>query len=183
MTVSISKQDWVDELNKPEVQASLQKLIEKLPDLTAKIEQADQLLTFGQSVLEDEHTMEKVKKKIDGINIDMNTLEAALRLLEKLPLLLELMEKLETVVRFVENVLADEKSIAYLQNSVEEYTEPIREKVEKGQSLWEEVQAKAEANAQHISLFTVLKWMKDPSVQRVLSYVQALIETLPKKTQ
>lgn len=182
MAVSISKQDWVDELNKPEVQASLQKLIEKLPDLTAKIEQADHLLTFGQSVLEDERTMEKVKTKVDSINIDMNTLEAALRLLEKLPLLLELMEKLETVVRFAENVLADEKSIAYLQNSVEEYTEPIREKVEKGQSLWEEVQAKAEANTQHISLFIVLKWMKDPSVQRILSYVQALIETLPKKT-
>lgn len=179
---SKAKQDWVDELNKPEVQASLQKLIEKLPEITTKIEQAEHLLAFGQSVLDDERTLAKVKTKLEYSNIDINTLEAGFRLLEKLPLIVALTEKLETIVRFVDNVLADEKSIAYLQNSVEDHVEPLREKVEQGKALWEEVQMKAKANTQHISIFTVLKWMKDPSVQKALSYVQALIETVPKKS-
>ncbi|WP_121614305.1 hypothetical protein [Mesobacillus foraminis] len=182
MAVTTSKSDWIDELNKPEVLESLQKLIEKLPDLTQKLDQADHLLSFGQSILHDSRTMDKLKLKLDSTNLDSNTLAAALRLLEKLPLLLELTEKLETIVRFAENVLADEKSVSYLQGSIKEYTEPICEKAIKAQSLYKEVQAKAEANTQHISIFTVLKWMKDPSVQRMLSYVQAMIDTMPKKS-
>ncbi|WP_100401422.1 DUF1641 domain-containing protein [Bacillus sp. FJAT-42315] len=181
MATSLSKQDWVDELDKLEVQASLQKLIEKLPTLTEKLEQVDNILSFGQAAMEDQHTMEKVKMKLDYTNVDIDTLEAGLRLLEKLPLLLQLTEKLETVVHFMEQVLGDQKSIEYLQKSAEGYLEPIQEKVEQGKTLWEEVQMKAEANTQHISVFTILKWMKDPSVQRGLSYVQALIDTLPKK--
>lgn len=81
---SKAKQDWVDELNKPEVQASLQKLIEKLPEITTKIEQAEHLLAFGQSVLDDERTLAKVKTKLEYSNIDINTLEAGFRLLEKI---------------------------------------------------------------------------------------------------
>nr|WP_275582011.1 DUF1641 domain-containing protein [Bacillus ectoiniformans] len=58
--------------------------------------------------------------------------------------------------------------------------QPIREKTEKGKILWKEVQLRAETNTQNISIFTILKWMKDPNVQRSLSYVQGLIEVLPK---
>ncbi|WP_203363422.1 hypothetical protein [Bacillus sp. REN10] len=181
MATSLSKQDWVDELDKPEVQASLQTLIEKLPTLTEKLEQVDNLLSFGQAVMNDEHTMEKVKTKLDYTNIDVDTLEAGLRLLEKLPLLLQLVEKLEVAVRFAEQVAGDQKSIEYLQKSAEGYLEPIQAKVEQGKTLWQEIQTKAEANQQHISVFTILKWMKDPSVQRILSYVQAFIDTMPKK--
>ncbi|WP_338752154.1 hypothetical protein [Bacillus sp. FJAT-52991] len=181
MAISLSKQDWIDELDKPEVQASLQQLIEKLPLLTEKLEQVDHILSFGQAVMDDQHTMKKVKTKLDSTNIDVDTLEAALHLLEKLPLLLQLTEKLETVIRFAEQVLGDQQSIDYLQKSVEGYLEPVKTKINTGKTLWEEVQTKAEVNTQHISVFTVLKWIKDPSVQRILSYVQAFIDTMPKK--
>lgn len=180
MATQLDSRDWTDELDSKEVQDSLQVLLSKLPDLVSKLEQADRVLAFGEAVMKDERTIETIKTKIDQTNLSLDTLEAAVRLLEKLPMLLELIERIEPLIAFADNVLSDKQSIEYLQSSVEEYVEPIREKADKGKALWKETQLNAEMNTQHISIFTVLKWMKDPSVQKGLSYMQGFIEALPK---
>ncbi|TCT24557.1 uncharacterized protein DUF1641 [Melghiribacillus thermohalophilus] len=121
-----------------------------------------------------------IQLKNININVDIDTLEAGMKLLEKLPRLVEMVEKLEIAVEFIENVLRDQESMDYLQDSAKAYMEPVRRRVDDGLNFWKEVQAKAETNKQHISIFTIMKWMKDPNVQKGLSYVQAIMDTMPK---
>ncbi|MBO8155726.1 MAG: DUF1641 domain-containing protein [Bacillaceae bacterium] len=172
--------DWKESLKQPEVQESLRTLVERLPDLVESLEKVDEAVSFGRNVMNDKQTMEELKNRLEYTNVDLDTLEAGLKLLEKLPKLLELVEKLETAVEFIENVLKDQESLEYLQDSAKTYMEPVQKRVDDGVNFWKEVQAKAESNQQHISIFTVLKWMKDPNVQKGLSYVQAFIDTMPK---
>lgn len=174
----VSNKDWLDQSD-PDTQEALQNILKQLPELADHIEKMNRAASFGETLLKDEETLRKVKLFLDHSNLDIGTITAAIRLLEKLPFLVEVADRLETFIRFIESVLKDEQSLSYLQRNMEEYLSDATDKVAEGKKLWEQVKQMAENNEKQITLFTVMKWMKEPKVQKLLAYVQALIYVLP----
>lgn len=181
METALGNESLLEKLNDPRTADSLMKLLDRLPGIVEKIEKLDQLLDVGETVLEDESTMEKIKMKLDHTNIDLDTLESGVHLIEKLPFLLHMTEKLERAALFAEDVIKDEQSMDYLLKQTEAYLKPVKERVSRGVDIWETVKKDAEKNSRQITLFTLMKWIKEPQVQRVLSYVQAFINAIPNQ--
>lgn len=181
METALGHKSLIDKLNDRQTVDSLERLLDRLPSIVDKVERLDQLLTIGESVLTDEAAIEKLKSKLDHTNIDLDTLESGIRLLEKLPFLLQATEKFEQVIVFLEEVMNDEKSINYLLQQAEGHVEPIRERISQWKKLWDELKLDAENNKREITVFTIIKWIKDPQVQRFLSYVQAFLNTIPNQ--
>lgn len=71
--------------------------------------------------------------------------------------------------------------MAYLTESFQEYADPLIKGGSSGIQLLNKVKTRAEEKNENYSLFTILKWLKDPSVQKGLSYVQATIDVLSEE--
>ncbi|WP_313430719.1 hypothetical protein [Siminovitchia terrae] len=179
METALENKGLIEKLNDPNTMDSLERLLDQLPGIAQRMDKLDQLLTSAESVMADPRTVEKIKLKLDHTNIDWNTLESGIYLLEKLPSLLQVIERLEQAAVFAEDVMKDEKSIQYLLQNVEDYTIPLKERFSQGKRIWEEVRSEAEKNTRQISLLTIMKWIKEPQVQRLLAYVQAFINVIP----
>ncbi|WLR51706.1 hypothetical protein LC040_02025 [Bacillus tianshenii] len=177
----LSNVDWIELLEKDEIRQSLQILLEKLPQFVDAILSVEQLLEVATVVLKDKQTTEQYIQKLEGLNINVDTIEALLQLIEKLPVLMKWLSKAEEVGTFAEAVVKDEQSLASLKNSVEELINPAKGKAQEGVSLLTEVKQRAESSQGQISIFTIMRWLKDPTVQKTLSYVQAFLEVSAKR--
>lgn len=181
METAMGSKNLIEKLNNPETAESLERLVDRLPDIIEKTEKLDRFLTTVETVLADEAAKEKLKLKIDHSNIDVDTLEKALHLVEKLPFLLHATEKFEQVFVFMEDVMKDEKSMSYLMNQAEGHMQPLIERFSDGKQVWETIKNDAKKNRRQITIFTMMKWIKEPQVQRALSYVQACIYAIPNQ--
>lgn len=172
--------DWLNELENPEVQESLAYLIQKLPDLQKGLEKVENFAQFSQNAMMDKETISRFENNLNYSSVNADSLDALFKLIGKLPMLLELVEKLEQMTVFIENTLGDRRSIESLYESL--IAQPV---VEQGQDVIKTLTAikeKAETTPQEpISIFTVLKWIKDPSTQKVLHYIQSTIDVINKK--
>lgn len=171
------------ELERPEVQQSLASLLNKLPEFEKSIDSIGNAVQFGKAVFEDQTSIEKYDQLLSTYNLNMETITAIVTLLEKLPKLVKLMEQLEDILEFVTAVIQDKQSVEYLISNVKEYAEPWVQKGKGGLSLFEEVQSRMECNPQNVKFFSLVKWLKDPMVQKGLCYVQATMEVLNERTQ
>lgn len=179
-TETTATQDWVKQLECPEIQDSLTYLIQKLPDIQKSVQSADELITFGQSFLKDQETIQSFENRLKAYPLNAKTLEAAITLVGKLPMLLQLVETLEQITLFVQNVLGDEQSIDQLMQSFNEL--PLVEKGKETVGLLEEIKERAESEPQQqVSIFALMKWMKDPTVQKGLHYARAALDVLDQK--
>lgn len=176
----VSNKEWFD-LSDPGTVEALQKILNQLPEMADRIEKINKAASFAETLVKDEETLHKVNLFLDHSNLDIKTIAAVIRLLEKLPFLAELADKIENQARFIESVLKDEQSQGYLQRNMEEYLSHATDKWSEGKQLWEQVKKDAEGNEKQITIFTIMKWMKEPQVQRFLSYVQALIHAFPSR--
>lgn len=179
MKTALEDQSLLEKLNDPETSDSLERLLELLPSIVEKVEKLDRLIEIAEAVLEDDSTVERLKLKFDHSNIDVNTLESGYRLLGKLPFLLKVTEKFEQTALFAEEVIKDEKSIDYIIRQADNQLAPLKERFFLGKEIWERVTFEAEKNRRPITVFTMMKWIKEPQVQRFLSHVQALIYAIP----
>lgn len=176
-------QQLITELGKPEVQDSLTSLLSKLPEIEKSLHSVSNIVDFGQSVVEDKTVVNKYDQLASTYNINIETVTAIVALFEKLPKLVQLIEQLENIIDFVTAVLNDEKSTEYLINNAKEQADPYLKKGKQGIELLEQIQVRAESNPQNISLFSLMKWIKDPAVQKGLNYAQATIDILNEKQQ
>ncbi|MCG3086425.1 hypothetical protein [Sporosarcina cyprini] len=171
------------ELERPEVQQSLTSLLNKLPEFEKSIDSIGNAVQFGKAVFEDQTAIQKYDQLLSTYNLNIETITAMVALLEKLPKLLKLIEQLEEIMEFVTAVIQDEQSVDYLMSNVKEYADPFVRKGKDGLTLFEEVQNRMECNPQNVKLFSLVKWLKDPMVQKGLCYVQATMEVLNERTQ
>ncbi|MBB5172610.1 hypothetical protein [Texcoconibacillus texcoconensis] len=171
---------WAETLENPDVQESMTYLLNKLPEIQASVESLDQMVQFGQHTFGDRASMDYLEEQISLSSIDQESLEALVKLIGKMPVLLKLVERTEEIVTFAESVWNDEESLSYISASINEHS-----LAQKGKELLEkadEIQARAEEmKGGHISVFTVMKWMKDPSVQKSLRYAKATLEAINTK--
>lgn len=179
-TETTATKDWLELLERPDIQDSLTYLIHKLPDIQKSVQSADELLTFGQSFIKDQETIQSFENRLKTYPLNADTLEAAVALLGKLPMLLQLIETVEQLTVFVQDVLGDEQSIEQLFQSLNEL--PLVQKGKETAGLIDEIKEEAQSKPQQqVSLFTLMKWLKDPTVQKGLHYAKAALDVLGKK--
>ncbi|SES33669.1 hypothetical protein [Salipaludibacillus aurantiacus] len=171
---------WAETMKHPEVQESMTYLLRKLPEIQAAVESLDQIVQFGQQTFQDRKSMDYLEDQISLSSIDQESIEAFVKLIGKIPVLLKLVERIEEMATFAESVWNDRESLAYMSSSISQNT-----LTQKSKELWEKadhIQALAEQNKdEHISIFTVMKWMKDPSVQKSLRYAKATLQVMNNK--
>lgn len=170
----------LEQLKQPDVQAALVSILQNLPAYEKNLQAIGNLADFGQAVLQDKQALQKYDELIRSYNLNLETLEAMVGLLEKLPKLLQMVNQLEELLDFATAVLGDQQTIDYATASIQSYTEPVLEKGKQGLSLVKEIQREAETTQEPVKLFTIMKWLKDPSVQTSLKYVQAALKVLNK---
>jgi uncharacterized protein YjgD (DUF1641 family) len=168
------------QLQQSETQEAIVNLLVNLPTYLKNMETLSEWIDFGKAVLHDKQSLANYDELIRSYNLNMETVEALVSLLEKLPRLNELIEKLDDILRFGEAVLNDEVSLDYAASSLKSYAEPVMEKGKRGMQIVKDVQQKAQTDSEPIKLLTILKWLKEPSVQQGLKYVQATLTTLNK---
>ncbi len=172
----------ISELERPEIQQSLTSLLTKLPEIEKSIDSIGNAVQFGKAVLQDESTTRKYDELFSSYNLSLETVASLVTLLEKLPKLVQMIEQLENIIDFVSAVLKDEQSTDYLVSNLKEYAEPFLQKGKEGLSFYQEVQQKADCNPQNVKMFSLVKWLKDPAVQKGLCYVQATLDVLNERT-
>lgn len=171
-----------NKLEQPEIQEAIVSFLQNLPTYEKQIQQIGQLANFSQAILSDKEALQTYDQIIRTYNINLETIEAIIQLLEKLPRLIQTLEQLENMIDFVSSVLRDETTLNNITESLKEYTNPVVEKGQTGISLLKEIQKEAEATKEPIKLTTIYKWLKDPTVQKSLKYVQATLTVLSKKS-
>lgn len=169
------------QLEQPEIQEAIASFLQKLPTYEKQLQQIEQLASFGQAVLNDKDTFNQYDNILRSYNLNTETIEALLSLLEKLPRLNKMLEQLENIIDFISNILQDEKTLENITESIKEYTDPIIEKGSTGISLLKDIRQVAESTDEPIKITTIYKWLKDPTVQKSLKYVQATLQVLSKK--
>ena len=173
----------IAELERPEVQASLLSLLNRLPEMEKNISSIGDALQVGKAVFEDKSSIDKYDQLFSTYNINMETITSLVSLLEKLPKLLATIEQLENLIDFATAIVQDDESTKNMITSLKEYAAPVLSTGKEGLSFIEQVQNRAQSNPQNVKLFSLVKWLKDPMVQKGLCYVQAALEVMNEKTE
>jgi len=166
-------------LSQKEIQNSLIQSLEKLPEIVEKYSTLERNIAFIKSTLCDTESMEYL---LGGLEDEFqkyiptkDSLEALMELVHKLPKYTKYLSIVEPIMDFLLSISRDQESVDYLYKGAHELTGPIRQKVENG---WDLIQrAKIEADNDHspVTIFTVLKLIKEPAVQRSAHFVKALL--------
>lgn len=176
---------YVDELADPEVQEALATLIRKLPKIKDAVLAAEQGLELATSILQDKDSLNglfgRLEEQCSAYHVDKESIQALFALLEKMPKLLKYVNAIEQVADFVEDIGKDKQSQQYLLKGVKEYITPVTAKVESGVAVFHEAKERAEHNHEAVSLFSLLRMLKDPTVQKTLRFTQSLLEVLAEK--
>lgn len=177
-----NKSEIMNELDQPEVKESLLYLIQKLPEIQEAVQSVDSIVKFGQAVMEDSETAKMYEERFSTYPIGYETIEAGIALLGKLPLLLQHVGMIEQITVFVQDVLGDEQSIEQITQSINEL--PGVEEGKGALQLVNEIKERAEVERQEqVSLFTLMKWLKDPTVQKGLHYAKTALTVIGEKSR
>lgn len=169
-------------LTRPDVEQALISLVDRLPKIEQSLRRLEDAVDFGMATIQDEEVKGKLDRVMDSSNIQVETLEAAMQLIEKLPMLLQVTNQLEAMFDFAKDVYQDEETKELIGRRVEEYVSPAKEKVEWSRATFEEVQRRVAEDDRQITLFSLMKWLKEPSVQHGLKYMQATIDVLSERS-
>lgn len=161
---------------------SLAYLVEKLPDLVDTMKVVEDKADFLISSLTDQQSLSVIakdtEKKINDLQIDETHFDAILKMTHMLPRLVPMMEQMDNIVAFLEDVATDEKTVSMLIDGINDIV-PIKESTE----ILEETNEHFKANSDQsdISIFGLMKMLKDPVVQDGLKYTQSLLHVINKR--
>lgn len=170
-------------LTRPDVEQALVSLVERLPEIEKSLRRLEDAVDFGKATMNDQHVKDKLDSLLDSSNLQIETFEAAVKLAEKLPMLLQMTNQLEQVLAFAQDVYGDEQTRELIGQRVEEYVAPVKEKADVTRAMLSEIRGRAERDDRTITLFSLIRWLKEPSVQHGLKYMQATVEVLSEQTK
>lgn len=179
-TQSNVNNEWSKELAEPEVQESLHYLIRKLPEIQQSIQSLEEMVTFGKSILQDKESINFFEKRLSLYPVNAETIEAGIHLLGKLPMLLQHVEMLEQVTVFIQDVLGDKQSLEQINQSISDL--PFVTEGKGALEMAQEIKERAATEPrENVSVFTLMKWLKDPTLQQGLHYVKTALTVLGEK--
>ncbi|MFX4302498.1 hypothetical protein ACOJUR_09615 [Alicyclobacillus tolerans] len=174
-----------DILSNPEIQSSLVKALEKLPNIMEKYDALDRMLSFANEVFKDGDSMDYllsgIKTDLPPIHLNRDTLESAFILLDKLPKLAKYVQQMELAIDIVESFVTDKQSIEYLTNGINDIVEPWRSKIQDGVSIVKEAQQRAAKDQSTLSVFSLMKLVKDPTMQKGLHIIKEILTVIGER--
>jgi uncharacterized protein YjgD (DUF1641 family) len=102
-------------------------------------------------------------------------------LVQQLPKLTEITTLLVKAYDVASEALKDGETLEGVTRLVHDSVAPLQEKFKDGKSTVAEAKLRAEQDSSHISVFTLLKLLKDPLVQKNLRFVFALLNVMGEK--
>lgn len=102
-------------------------------------------------------------------------------LVEQLPKLAEMTETLTKTYDFAQKIAADRVLIQDMVGGIREVVEPLGEKVKMHASAVIEANDRADQSEEMIGLFSMIKLLKDPELQRMLRFSQAYLDILGER--
>lgn len=107
---------------------------------------------------------------------------------ESLVTVLREMPKVASMVRtfgdfydLFNSILSDPSAIDTILVPIGNKIEPIQEKITNAKELLQEAKDRSENDSTHVSLFALLRLLKDPTVQKNLRMVQALLTLISER--
>ncbi|MEW9667902.1 DUF1641 domain-containing protein [Ammoniphilus sp. 3BR4] len=174
---------WVNELSNPEVQEALTTLVQKLPQIKEAVVKMEQGIEMVSVLATDSQTINNVAEPLSHISkvaLNKDNIDALLSLVEKLPKLAQTVEMLERATPFIE-MIAKKENLVSVAEVAEIVATPVTEKVQEGLSMVKEAKLRAEQNRESVSIFGLLRLLKDPTVQDGLKFAQAFLEVVSEK--
>ncbi len=177
-------QTIADTLKQPEVQESMVTALNKLPKLVELMMQLENTLDFASSIVSDEASLgylfKGLKDDLPNIEANYETLNAAMVLVSKLPKFVRYFEVLEPWIDFVAGVLADTESLQSLTDGV---GSAVQSTVGKGKTYFEEAKQRASQDTTPVGVFTLLKLLKNPTVQNTVKVAKSFLEVMEERKQ
>lgn len=102
--------------------------------------------------------------------------ESLILLVEQLPQITQLVNVLTKSVDFVQSVASDEVLISDTVGAIKEMAGPVVGSVKNLAATVIEAKDRADASSETISLFGMMKMIKDPQVQNVLRFMNAYLQ-------
>jgi uncharacterized protein YjgD (DUF1641 family) len=102
-------------------------------------------------------------------------------LVQQLPKLTEITTLLVKAYDVSSEALKDGETLEGVTRLVHDSVQPLQEKFKDGKAAVEEAKLRADKDSTHISVFTLLKLLKDPLIQKNLRFVFALLNVLGEK--
>lgn len=143
--------DVSDVLLDPAVQTSLNTVLEKMPQLA-------ELMT---ALTKNEETLQSLVTVIDG-----------------LPTLAKLLHLVDRLYSAGEDIVTDGSTLEGISKMAQGYVQPVVGSVQKGYRAFEIAKDRAAEDQTRYSVFSLLKMLKDPNIQKALRFTQALLDAL-----
>lgn len=175
----------LEEFADPEVQEAIITLIRKLPKIKDAVMTAERGIEFVASVASDKQSINslfsRAEKELSHFNVDKDTILSLIALLEKLPKLVPMVSALEKAADFINDIAKDKQSQQYLMNGAIELISPVMDRVQNGVSVVQEAKERAAKNNHNVSVLDLLKLLKDPTVQKSLRFIQAILQVVAER--
>ncbi|GAA4707289.1 DUF1641 domain-containing protein [Brevibacillus fulvus] len=180
-----SKQDasvLLEELSNKEVQEAMVTLIQKLPQIKDAVLKVEQGIGTVTSFATDPKNFNSLADTIFSLSNVLNkeNLEALLTIIEKLPQIAKMVELLDRVAPFLE-LVANKDNLVTVAETLETLASPVKDRIQDGVSIVREAKERSAQNTTTVSVFGLLKMLKEPAVQNGLKFTQALLEVLAEK--
>lgn len=171
----------IQELEKQEQLNSLHYLVQKLPDFVNAIQAMEGKLSFIQSVLEDkistQNIVEDFENRWNSLHITSEHADSLIKMVQILPRLVPLLEKMEEMILFAQNVWQDKQSVEYLTNSLKDVVP-----VGKGIDILQETNERfALQRDENINILRMYRLLKDPLIQKGFRYIETLLDVIKSK--
>lgn len=197
MEVETKQQDvqqsaqWMNELAKPEVQEALALLVQKLPQIKEAVVKAEQGIGLAAAFASDTESINYLAERASSISkfaLNKENLEALATIMDSLPRLAKMVGALDRLYTTLEPVLTDKDILVDMANMVQVVAAPVTERVQEGvsmakegMSMVQEARERAARNTETLSIFGVLKMLKDPAVQNGLKFAQAMFDVMAER--
>ncbi len=175
-----------EELADPDVQESLVILIRRLPTIAKAVVAAERGIELATAIAGDKATLaslgERAESALNRLNVDQETFESLLVLIEKLPKMVKIVTKLEQMYDLLEAVATDKQSLAQILDGVKEFASPITQPISDGMTILQEAKGRVDS-VPRISLIGMMRMMNDPTVQKGLRMMQAVLDVMAERNK
>lgn len=169
-------------LEEKEQLESLNYLVDRLPKIADSMRVIEDKTDFLISTLTDTQSLsviaDEAESKVKNLEINEEHFEALLTLTKLLPRLAPMVEQVDNIAAFLEDVASDEKTVTMLIDGLNDLV-PVKESIEvldEAKLHFEETK-----DSSDISIFGLMKMLKDPVVQDGLKFTQSLLYAINKR--
>lgn len=167
----------LEELAKPEVMDALVSLIQRLPELNQAVSKMEQGISTVTTAVSDPDVLDQFAEPVNQLAkmaLKQDTLQAISAIMDKLPRIAQSVELLDQISPFVE-FISKRETLVSVAEVLELVSDPVICRIQDGMSMVKDAQRRADQDSSTISIFGVLKLLKDPAVQDGLKFIQAFL--------